>query len=133
MIILVIALIVLGIIAAILGLMSKHRDGVPEIVNATNTSCATCDGTNSKCEQECLMEASTKEIKYFDDEELDAYKGKQANEYSDEEAEQFREVMYTMRQEEIKDWNRSLILRGINIPDQLKDEVIMLIGDNETV
>jgi hypothetical protein len=133
MIILVIALIVLGIIAAILGLMSKHRDGVPEIVNATNTSCATCDGTNSKCEQECLMEASTKEIEYFDDEELDAYKGKQANEYSDEEAEQFREVMYTMRQEEIKDWNRSLILRGINIPDQLKDEVIMLIGDNETV
>lgn len=79
------------------------------------------------------MEASTKEIEYFDDEELDAYKGKQANEYSDEEAEQFREVMYTMRQEEIKDWNRSLILRGINIPDQLKDEVIMLIGDNETV
>jgi uncharacterized protein YcbK (DUF882 family) len=133
MIILVIALIVLGIIAAILGLMSKHRDGVPEIVNAANTSCATCDGTNSKCEQECLMEASTKEIEYFDDEELDAYKGKQANEYSDEEAEQFREVMYTMRQEEIKDWNRSLILRGINIPDQLKDEVIMLIGDNETV
>ena len=133
MIILVIALIVLGIIAAILGLMSKHRDGVPVIVNATNTSCATCDGTNSKCEQECLMEASTKEIEYFDDEELDAYKGKQANEYSDEEAEQFREVMYTMRQEEIKDWNRSLILRGINIPDQLKDEVIMLIGDNETV
>ena len=133
MIILVIALIVLGIIAAILGLMSKHRDGVPVIVKATNTSCATCDGTNSKCEQECLMEASTKEIEYFDDEELDAYKGKQANEYSDEEAEQFREVMYTMRQEEIKDWNRSLILRGINIPDQLKDEVIMLIGDNETV
>ena len=41
----------------------------------------------------------------------------------------FREVMYSMRQEEVADWNRSLILRGINVPDQLKDELIMLLGD----
>ena len=39
------------------------------------------------------------------------------------------EVMYSMRQEEVADWNRSLILRGINVPDQLKDELIMLLGD----
>ena len=31
------------------------------------------------------------------------------------------------KQEEVKEWNRSLILRGINIPDQLKDEVVMMI------
>ena len=34
--------------------------------------------------------------------------------------------MYSMRQEEVKDWNRSLILRGISLPDQLKDEMILL-------
>ena len=35
--------------------------------------------------------------------------------------------MLTMKQDEVKEWNRSLILRGINIPDQLKDEVVMMI------
>lgn len=34
--------------------------------------------------------------------------------------------MYTMRPEEVKDWNRSLILREINVPDQIKDELIMM-------
>ena len=71
----------------------------------------------------------TKEIEYFDDEELDAFRQRPADGYSDEEAEMFREVMYSMRQEEVADWNRSLILRGINVPDQLKDELIMLLGD----
>ena len=75
------------------------------------------------------MEAATKEIEYFDDEELDAFRQRPADGYSDEEAEMFREVMYSMRQEEVADWNRSLILRGINVPDQLKDELIMLLGD----
>ena len=38
----------------------------------------------------------------------------------------FSEVLYTMRHEEIADWCRSLTLRGINLPDQIKDETFML-------
>lgn len=34
--------------------------------------------------------------------------------------------MYTMRPEEVRDWNRSLILRGVNVPDQIKDELIAM-------
>ena len=90
-------------------------------------SCATCDGVNTKCEQECMMEAATKEIEYFDDEELDSFAGRSSSEYSDDEAEQFREVLYTMKQDEVKDWTRSLTLRNISLPDQIKDEVFMLI------
>lgn len=93
-------------------------------------TCATCDGLDPKCEQECMMEAATKDIEYYDDEELDAFKGREADAYTDEEAEQFAYVLHTMRPEEVKDWNRSLILRGINLPNQLKDEVIMMIQDD---
>ena len=39
---------------------------------------------------------------------------------------EFSEVMLTMRPEEVKGWNRSLILRGINMPNQIKDEFIAL-------
>lgn len=72
------------------------------------------------------MEAAIRDIEYFDDEELDTFKGRTADGYSDEEAEQFREILYSMRQEEVKDWTRSLVLRGIELPDQVKDEVYLM-------
>ena len=42
------------------------------------------------------------------------------------EAEQFSDILYTMRQDEVAAWCRSLHLRGIELPDQIKDEVYML-------
>ena len=73
-----------------------------------------------------MMEAATKDIVYFDDEELDRYRGRPSDSYTDDEAEEFREVLFTMRPDETREWNRSLILRGVNVPDQVKDELTML-------
>lgn len=75
---------------------------------------------------DCVMEQAVKKIEYFDDEGLDAYKGRKSDSYTDEEAAQFAEVLYTMRPSEVKDWTASLTLRGISMPDQIKDEAIML-------
>ncbi len=91
--------------------------------------CGGCDGSDSKCEQECMMEAATKEIEYFDDEELDRFARRASNNYTDDEAEEFREVLYSMKAEEVKEWNRSLILREINVPDQIKDELVLLLQE----
>lgn len=92
-------------------------------------TCSTCNGEDSRCEQECMMEAATKPIEYYDDEELDRFANRPSNSYTDEEAEDFREVLYTMKPDDVKGWNRSLILRGISIPDQIKDEVVILLGE----
>ena len=73
-----------------------------------------------------MMEASLNDIEYFDDEELDTFKGRASDSYTDEEAEKFGYVMETMNPKEVKDWNRSLCLRGINVPDQIKDELFLL-------
>ena len=74
-----------------------------------------------------MMEAATKEIEYYDDEELDRFRGKEPDQYTDEEVEEFANVLYTMQSHEVKEWNRSLILRQINLPNQIKDEVITMI------
>ena len=79
--------------------------------------------------QECAMEAAIKDIEYFDDEELDMFRDRQSDHYTDDEAEQFREVLYTMRQEEVRDWANSLALRHIEVPDQLKDELFLMMND----
>ena len=125
---LVIALFALGFISAIFGIVS-HKKGEEEEPLQEGVSCNTCNGENTKCEQECMMEAATKDIEYYDDEELDTFKGRDADGYTDEEVEQFSEVLYTMKPEEVAGWNRSLILRGINLPNQLKDEVIGFLSE----
>ena len=71
------------------------------------------------------------EVEYFDDEELDRFKGMASDSYTDEEIEEFRYVLYTMRTDEVADWNRSLTMRGINIPDGLKDEITLLLCNNK--
>ena len=127
---LVLPLVILGFVAAVATRLQGNGREDAGSVNAPASQCGTCDGNNSKCEQECMMEAATKEIEYYDDEELDTYKGRAADDYSEEEVEQFAEVLYTMKPEEVAGWNRSLILRGINLPDQLKDEVISFLSED---
>ena len=129
MLILIISIVALGIFAALYSTLScRGRHDEDEPVKAVPT-CSTCDGTPAaKCEQDCMLEASTKPIEYFDDEELDAFKGKASDSYGDDEVEQFADVLYTMRQDEVAAWCRSLHLRGIELPDQLKDEVFALLS-----
>ncbi len=129
MLYLVIALIALGVIAAILGLLSHNKDGSSDVISNSTATCATCNGNDPRCEQECMMEAATKPIEYFDDEELDKFKERQSDSYTDDEAEMFREVLYTMKTEEVKDWCRSLTLRHVSLPDQVKDEVMLIIAN----
>lgn len=125
---LIIALVLLGCITAIFTLLSNKKGEEAPITEGV--TCSTCNGENSKCEQECMMEAATKDIEYYDDEELDSFKGRPSDSYTDEETEMFSEVLYTMKPEEVAGWNRSLILRGINLPNQLKDEVIAFLGEH---
>ena len=125
-IITIIALLLLGVVAAFIHKATTKKGEPDEIVMPAAGNCATCNGEDERCEQECMMEAATKEIEYYNDEELDRYKGRPSDEYTDDEAEEFSEVMLTMRPEEVKGWNRSLILRGINMPNQIKDEFITL-------
>ena len=121
------ALIVLALFAAITTLFTKKKEGEPDVVMPTSGDCSSCDGTDDKCEQVCMMEAATREIEYYDDEELDRFRGRQSNQYADEEAEEFANILYTMQPQEAKGWNRSLILREINVPNQIKDELITMI------
>ena len=121
------ALIVLALFAAITTLFTKKKEGEPDVVMPTSGDCLSCDGTDDKCEQVCMMEAATREIEYYDDEELDRFRGRQSNQYTDEEAEEFANILYTMQPQEAKGWNRSLILREINVPNQIKDELITMI------
>ena len=74
-----------------------------------------------------MMEAAVKGVEYYDDEELDRFRGRPSDQYTDEEVEEFATILYTMQPHEVKGWNRILILREINLPNQIKDELITMI------
>ena len=123
---LIIALIALGVLTAAFSML-VHRKGDDErIVLPSSADCATCSGSAEWCAQECMMEAATKPIEDYEDEELDVFRGRPADRYTDNEAALFAEVLYTMRPDEVRGWTRSLTLRGIDLPNQLKDEVFLM-------
>ena len=109
-----ISLITLGAIAFIFG-RNRRPDGSEEPIVVGSGDCSTCSGNDPKCEQVCTMEAATKPIEYFDDEELD------------DETEQFAYVLHTLKPEDAAAWSRSLTLRNIVVPESLRDELILLI------
>ena len=133
--ILIISLVLLGIIALIAGYIRNKRlqqkiekgelDSMPEVKEADIECC----GQHEVCEKDSLLAAVSKKIEYYDDEELDQFIGKEANAYTDEETNQFRDVLYTMQDIDVAGWVRSLQLRGIELPDDLKDEVFLIIGE----
>lgn len=88
-----------------------------------------CCGQHATCERDSLLAAVSKDIIYYDDEELDEYKGRQSDEYTDEEAENFATVFYELKEVEVAGWVRSLQLRNIELPDQLKDEVLLVVRE----
>lgn len=123
-IIAIVSLAILGLVAFTFG---RHGKGDEEKPVVYGKDCVTCSGDNARCEQECTMEAATKPIEYFDDEELDTFKGRNSDDYTDDEVEQFAFVLHTMKPEEVAAWMRSLTLRGVSLPDQLRDEVLLLL------
>lgn len=81
------------------------------------------------CEKDSLLAGISKSIEYYEDEELDAYKGREADGYSEEETEQFRDVLLTLLPEDIAGWARSLQLRGITLPAEVREELLMIVAE----
>ena len=88
-----------------------------------------CCGQHATCERDSLLAAVSKEIIYYDDEELDEFCGRESDQYADKEADLFANVFYELKEVEVAGWVRSLQLRGIEIPDQIKDEVLLIVRE----
>ncbi|OUP07375.1 phospholipase [Mediterranea sp. An20] len=133
--ILIIALFALAVLAALMGwirnrkLQQKVERGEIEQLPEVNPVDMECCGQHEVCEKESLLAAVSKKIEYYDDEELDRYIGTPPDGYTAEQEDEFRNVFYTMREEDVAGWVRSLQLRGIALPDALKDEVFLIIGE----
>lgn len=81
-----------------------------------------CCGKHSNCEKGY----DTANL-YFDDEELDRFKGKKPEEYNETDIEEFRQVLYTMREEEVENWAHCIETRGIELPTEIREEILLML------
>lgn len=133
------ALILIALMAAVglvLYLLDRRHGTNHEDATATDTDTTTEPVTgctdascvlHTSCPSEQLLRGACEEkIVYFNDEELDALKGRDPDSYTDDELEQLRDVLYTLRHEEIMPWFQSISRRGIALPADFYRELLEL-------
>lgn len=87
-----------------------------------------CCGRHQVCERESLL-TTKPEIVYYDDEELDRLSGLNPEDYTPEDLHELNEVFVTLRSEDVVGWLRSLQLRNITLPEELRDEALMIVAE----
>ena len=90
-------------------------------------------GIRSICPSEQLLAGECRqEITYYDDEELDAFAGRGETEYTEEELERWRDVLYTLQPADLLGWGQSVKHRGLTMPSAIREEFLQLAAEHRS-
>lgn len=128
------ALVLVGTVLWLLDRHSRQRDEdgklLPNQVTEPESACSDdCCGSHEVCPSEQLLRGEMCPITYYDDQELDDYRGRSADDYTATELEQWRDVLYTLQPADRLGWERSIKRRGIIMPQPIRDELLMLLQE----
>jgi len=87
-----------------------------------------CCGEHLVCERETLLQTNAK-IDYYDDEELDSLAGIDPSDFTEEQHQAIREVFSTLQEADVPGWCRSLQLRNITLPPDIREEALLIVRE----
>ncbi len=87
-----------------------------------------CCGQHLVCEREKLLQPLDHPV-YYDDEELDAFAGIAPEDMTDEQTKAIGEVFRSMRAEDVSGWVRSLEMRRISLPPEIREEALLIVRE----
>ena len=108
--------------------LSEEKRVKEEEAQKAKEESSECCGQHEVCEKTNLINTNLK-YEYYDDEELDSLSGKNPEDYTDEELAQLREVFETLKEYDVAGWLRSLQLRNIILPEDIKEDALLIVGD----
>ncbi|RUT79212.1 phospholipase [Ancylomarina longa] len=126
LLILLVATAGIVLLASYIGQLWRRKKGIVEEEESNPEPMGDCCGAHEICEVDLLNKMS-EEIIYYEDEDLDAYKNFEENDYNDEQIDEFRDVLYSLKEKEIEGWIRSLELRKIEMPSVIKSELVFML------
>lgn len=91
-----------------------------------------CCGAHLVCERETLLQTNA-QIEYYDDEELDALAGIAPEDYTSEQRAELRYVFDTLLARDVAGWCRSLQLRNIELPPDIREEALFIVRERRHI
>jgi len=128
-----IGIIILAVIVVAVILFSKKKQAslpLPEPQEAPRQLASDCCGAHEICEFDASV-FDEEQIVYFDDEELDVLRNVREDQFTEKQIDDLREVLYTLRTNEIGKWMTSLGRRHIHLPALLQQEARQLMAENQ--
>lgn len=87
-----------------------------------------CCGEHLVCERETLLQTEP-QIVYYDDEELDALADTDPGSYTAAQHHALRQVFDTLAESDVAGWCRSLQMRHIELPPDIREEALMIVRE----
>lgn len=87
-----------------------------------------CCGAHAVCERDSLL-TKTNEIIYFDDEELDSLAGIAPEDMTQTQQKMIEDVFFTLREQDVAGWIRSIQLRNITLPDDIREQALFIVSE----
>ena len=91
-----------------------------------------CCGEHLVCERETLLQTNAK-VDYYDDEELDTLSGIPAEQYTLTQYQMIREVFDTLQAKDVPGWVRSIQLRNIQLPLDIREEALLIVVERRKI
>lgn len=129
-----ISILVIAVLAVVVVFGAKHLrkiresngGAVPEIKECESGHvCSGCCGGTS------CFNAKEKErplLVYFEDQELDRFRRRNGEDYTEEELAEWSEVLHTLSPSELAPWKRSITLRKLPMPAEIRRELEQLLA-----
>jgi hypothetical protein len=124
--------IALGVLIAILYEVRERQRQKKALAGETmpdmNAPDDGCCGEHLVCERETLLQTNA-EIVYYDDEELDALAGIAPEQYTPEQVDAIQHVFATLQERDVPGWCRSMQLRNIALPLDIREEALFIVRE----
>ena len=127
--------IVLAVVVIVLTEIHERKrksTNAPSPVTNTESRPEGCCGEHLVCERETLLQTNATP-EYYDDEELDALSGIAAENYTEEQENAIRSVFGTLQEQDVPGWCRSMQLRNIALPPDVREEALLIVRERRNI
>jgi len=126
MLALILALVSFGLIMLVTTYFRRKNNSEEVQINTEISD--DCCGAHAVCERDSLLNSENKII-YYDDEELDVLANITPEEYNSNQVKQLSDVFFTLKEADVAGWLRSLQLRNIQLPSEIRDEALLIVSE----
>lgn len=124
--VLIIILVLFGLVLMLTTYISRRKKTVETEITINEDG--ECCGAHEVCDRESLL-STDGSVEYFDDENLDALADLQPEKFTDDQLNQLSDVFYTLQESDVAAWLRSLQVRRIQLPLELREQALLIVSE----